>query len=298
MTSWPWMKGIQDAIADPIEPVNATDSRSAVKDLIQKHRESIDKVRQAIANDVNYDVTKHDDLWILRFILSHKKKLKDAIKATQHCLTFRAEHKLDDTDIRFHPVGPKALSEGAKRYLKYCSDDAVVMTLPDPKRGVVGFLNFPGIDQHGLVKNVDPNDWLPLFLYVAEWTHQWLDYITRTTGRLTKSVRLADISESTFSQFSHECHKRDGAAMGIMEDVYPQLLEKVFICHAPTWVQVPWRILRPLMPKRVVAKVDFINPDKKRNERERLYEYIDEEHLPVRFGGKYETWPAAFPLPE
>lgn len=86
--------------------------------------------------------------------------------------------------------------------------------------------------------------------------------------------------------------------MGIMEDVYPQLLEKVFICHAPTWVQVPWRILRPLMPKRVVAKVDFINPDKKRNERERLYEYIDEEHLPVRFGGKYETWPAAFPLPE
>ena len=51
------------------------------------------------------------------------------------------------------------------------------------------------------------------------------------------------------------------------------------------------------MPKRVVSKMDFIYPDKKEKERNRLYEYIDEEHLPVRFGGKYEEWPVAFDLP-
>jgi hypothetical protein len=52
------------------------------------------------------------------------------------------------------------------------------------------------------------------------------------------------------------------------------------------------------MPKRVVDKMDFINPDKKPNERKRLLEHMDESHIPVRFGGTYEARPVAFPLPE
>lgn len=297
-TSWPWMEGIELGIAEPIGPVNEADTRPAVQDLITQYRDSIDQVKAAIENNELYHPTKHDDLWILRFVLSHKKKVKDSIKAAEHTLSFRAERNLDTTDIRFHPPGREdALWDGAKRYLKYCSDDALRFVLPDPQRGVVGFLNFAGIDQHALVKNLDPNDWLPLFLYVAEWTHQWLDYVTRTTGRLTKSVRLAETSETKFSQFNSECHKRDAAAMELLEDIYPQLLQTVYICHAPAWVQVPWRLIRPFLPRRVVAKIDFINPDKNRKERQRLLEYIDEDHLPTRFGGRYESWPVAFPLP-
>lgn len=298
MTDWPWMVGIDVAIADAIEPVNASDSRPAVKDLIEQNRAAIDQVKKEIENNALFDPQKHDDLWILRFVLSHKKKLKDATKAARHTMSFRDEHKLDSTDIRFHPVGPKALSEETKRYLSYCSEDALSIVLPDPQRGVVGFLNFAGIHQHDLVKNLDPKDWLPTFLYTTEWTHQWLDYVSRTTGRLTKSVRLADLKENKLSGINNEANKRDGEAMGTMEDVYPQLLQTLFICHAPAWIQIPWRILRPILPKRVVSKMDFINPDKKPNERKRLYEYVDEEHLPVRFGGKYEPWPVAFPLPE
>jgi hypothetical protein len=298
MTSWPWMEGIEVAIADPIEPVNAFDSRLTVKDLIETNRAAIDQVKASIETNALFDPQKHEDLWILRFVLSHKKNLKDATKAARHALAFRDEHQLDSTDLRFHPVGPHARSEELKRYLSCCSEDALSITLPDPRRGVVGFLNVGSIHQHELVKNLDPKDWLPTFIYITEWTHQWLDYVTRTTGRLTKSVRLGDLKEFTFINMNNEANKRDGAAMGIMEDVYPQLLQTLFICHAPAWIQIPWRILRPLMPKRVVSKMDFINPDKKRNERERLYAYVDEEHLPVRFGGKYEPWPVAFPLPK
>jgi hypothetical protein len=298
-SSWPWMNDAPVAIADPIDPINEYDVRPSVKDLIAQNRKSIDKAKAILEHHTLFHSQKHDDLWILRFCLSHKKT-KDAVKAAQHALVFREEHQLDFKDIRYHPVakGGVDLPEEVTRYLCYCTNDALQWALPDPRRGVISFLNFAGIDQHALVKNLDEKDWLPSFLYFSEWSFQWLDYVTRVTGRLTKSVRLIDLQEVKLSAISTEGNKRDGAAMGVMEDVYPQVLKTLYLCHAPSWVQIPWRILRPLMPKRVVDKMDFINPDKKPNERKRLLEHMDESHIPVRFGGTYEARPVAFPLPE
>jgi hypothetical protein len=55
------------------------------------------------------------------------------------------------------------------------------------------------------------------------------------------------------------------------------------------------RLGRYLMGKtRVVNKFDFITPEKSAKERNRLFKYISEDNLPVRFGGKYESWPVAF----
>ena len=289
-------------VADPpMDPVNEHDVRPAVKDLIAKYRVSIDKVKTMLEPHPLFDYSKkHDDLWILRFCLSHKNKPKGAAKAAGHTLEFRDKYQLDTQDIRFQAItkGATDLPPALARYMEHCTDDGLQWALPNPQRGVVSILNCGGIDQHALVKNVDEKDWLASFLHLSEWTFQWLDYVTRVTGRLTKSIRLFDIAEVKFSGFSRECNRRDGNTMAAMEDVYPQMLQTLFICRASPWVQVPWRIVRPLMPKRVVEKMDFINPDKKESERKRLLEYLDEDHLPVRFGGKYEPWPVVFPLPQ
>lgn len=173
---------------------------------------------------------------------------------------------------------------------------ALNLTVPDQKRAVIGFLRLGGIDAHALVEHVDPAGWLPTFCYVAEWTYQWLDYVTRTTGRLTKSVRLIDMSNFKLSQLNKESLRRDGEAMGIMEDCYPQMLQGVFICDAPVWLQMPWRLMRPILPTRVVSKFDFISPWKNDKERERLFAYISEDNLPERFGGKSMKWPVKFSL--
>jgi hypothetical protein len=140
-------------------------------------------------------------------------------------------------------------------------------------------------------------DWLPAFCYVSEWTFQWLDYITRTTGRLTKSLRLVDMEGFQVSRCNKEAMKRDGDAMAVMEDCYPQLLQTMFLCNAPKWMQISFHIVRPIMPRRVLQKMDFINPEKVKRERKRLLKYVSEENLPVRFGGKHSPWPVEFPLP-
>ena len=296
-STWPWLKECSTAISDPIPPVNEHDDRPAVIPLITKHRSVIDQVRSELESDPLYNKNKHDDLWILRFVMSHKKKVKKVVKAAKYTLAFRQEHNLDAKDIRFTSPTEGFAAENLTRYMKYLSEDALRFVLPDAHRGVVAFFNLGGCDQHALVKNVDEKDWLPCFMHFSEWTFQWQDYITRTRGRLTKSIRLADFSGVTMSGMSNECARRDGKAMGVMEDCYPQLLQSVIICNSPVWIQIPWRIIRPIMPKRVTSKIDFVNPLHCEKERDRLLAYISLEHLPVRFGGLNETWPVDFPLP-
>ena len=291
------MSGVGLAVADPIPPVNEYDDRVSVKSLIDANRKILDESKNELASDPLYNAGKHDDLWILRFLLSHKKNKKAALKAAKATLVFRKEHKLDEEDIRSFPPGPDCKSDAVKRYLKYVPGGGIMFTVPDAKLGVVGFLGISSIDQHELVKNIAKEDWLPSFCYISEWSFQWLDYITRTTGLLTKSVRFIEMKGFTMSKLSQEMLKRDGEAMGIMEDCYPQLLQGIFICNPPVWIQIPWRMFRPFLPKRVVSKFDFIAPEKSEKEKNRLFKYISEDNLPVRFGGKYEPWPVAFPPP-
>jgi hypothetical protein len=71
-----------------------------------------------------------------------------------------------------------------------------------------------------------------------------------------------------------------------MQDYYPQLLESFYICDPPTWAHIPWKIVRPLLPSRVVQKIDFVAPGKSKKERKRLRVHLQEEHLPVVYGGQ------------
>jgi len=296
MASWPWMKGAKHG-ALAIPTVSEHDKRPIVRDLIQENRIFIDQVRTELACDPLYQADKHDDLWILRFLLSHGSKVKPSVRAAKHTLLFRKEHNLDEKDIRFIPLDSEKC-EATVMFRQYVEEGALRFVLPDPTRGVVGFLMIAGIDQHGLVENVNHEDWLETHRYLSEWTHQWSDYVTRTTGRLTKSIRIGDLTGITLAKYNREYQKRNAKVLGIMEDCYPQLLQEIFIVHAPGFIQGPWRLLRPILPKRVVEKIDFVAPDKKEHEKRRLYAFLSEEHLPVRYGGKYQAWPVDFGSPK
>jgi CRAL/TRIO domain len=300
MTSgWPWMKGCPTATAE--EPKESTrdidDDRPSVTELFEEHRHLIDEVAAELGSDPLFDVSKHDDLWILRFLMSHKKRVKAAVKSAKFTLSFRNDHRLDQSDVRSQPPRPDVDLVAVQRFLKHCTDHTFSYFIPDADRGVViGILQLAGIDQEAVMEHVDESDWLACFLYIMEWSHQCLDYTTRNTGRLTKSIRIIDVTGVTLGKMHHDAMRRFGKIMHLMEDCYPQLLQTMFVCHAPSWVQTPWRTLRPLFPKRVVGKFDFIAPHKCESERKRLLKYIALEHLPVRYGGKNEAWPLNFPL--
>jgi hypothetical protein len=284
------MQGIGVPIADAINPVTPEDDRPSVKELIAKHRKQVDKIKGELEDDPLFEYpAKHDDLWIVRFWLSHKS-VKPAVKAAKHTLQFRKEHKLDEMNLLSEP-SPHLVQDGmVYEYWKdRCPNNSFVMALPDEKRGVVSFYNCARFVP-GVTEIISKEAWEYAYIYCSEWCHQRLDHVTRTTGRLTKSVRLLNMDGIGLKNVNRKDAKRDGDVAGLMEDCYPQMLQSIYLCHAPMVIHTIWSLLRPVMPNRVVSKIDIIEPRTNAKERKCLLKYISEENLPVEFGGKKHSW--------
>ena len=132
-------------IADPpIAPIDIYDDRPSVVALIQQHQSCIDAVRKELHSDPLFQCLKHDDLWILRFVLSHKKNVASAVRAAKCTLAFRKEHHLDEQDVRYQQPSD---NEALQRYMKYVRDDAIRFAIPDHQRSVVLFIDIGGVHQ-------------------------------------------------------------------------------------------------------------------------------------------------------
>ncbi|CAJ1935202.1 unnamed protein product [Cylindrotheca closterium] len=303
-SSWIWMKGITPTIPTQVmDPVGDDDQRPSVLDLIAEHDTNIQELASLVQEDPLYEPEKHDAIFLLRFLLSHKQNVKRASKAVKATLVFRKEYRLDERDIR-HLV-PHKIQDGEYGEMPFAKtdnlqnawktrspEDAIVFTIPDPKRGVVAFLNIGNLKNDSkTAKKLTVDDVASVFILTSEWAHQWLDYVTRTTGRFTKSVRLIDFSNFSIFQNSREATKRDGKIMDMMEDIYPQLLQALFIYNAPNWIHSAWAIFRPIMPKRIIAKIDIIDPKNNQKEKEKLLAFLSDENMPVTMGGSNTTSP-------
>lgn len=288
MTSWIWMKGMTVAIADPVDNAD-DDMRPSVKALILQHRDKINKIKAQLEGHALYDANKHDDLWILRFWLSHKKTTK-AVAAAKHTLSFRERFQLDSKDIRAIPPSKVTGGPVAEYWTKRWKGNELVCALPDHQRGAMMFINFTGQDLSA--STLDEEIWLEGYVYCSEWTHQWLDHVTRTSGRLTKSIRFIDFSGVSLTKhIDRASNQRDAKIMNYLEDCYPQLLETMFICGTPSWIHVLWALFRPLLPQRLINKIDVVDPERNEDERARVLKHISKKDLPAVYGGENKVPP-------
>lgn len=303
-SSWPWLTELDQVLPDKaIDPVNEHDARESVPSLLSEHSSNIALVKKALKEDPLYHPLKHDDLWILRFLLSNKQKVKQAAKAAKSALAFRLKYNLDNKDLR--SMNPKSIlvdeeetpfagSESLKRAWNLrCPGDSMTFCIPDERRGVVAFLCLANFrNDKETLKALTDDDIACVFIFCSEWSFQWLDYVTRKTGRLTKSVRFLDCLEYSIFQLSRSAFKRDAKIVGEMEDVYPQLLQSVICYNTPHWIHSIWVTFRPLIPSRVVEKVDMVEPRASEKEFKRLLKFMTKEQLPVSLGGDNTVCPA------
>jgi hypothetical protein len=124
-----------------------------------------------------------------------------------------------------------------------------------------------------------------------EWMFQVLDSTTRRTGRLTKGIRFVDLGGFSLRQNNRECINRNAKNARECQDHYPQMLASIYVINVIPIFQGAYRLLKPLLPKRFVEKLNIINPVKSKKEKMLLLKHISVEDLPVRFGGDFEEWP-------
>ena len=130
-------------------------------------------------------------------------------------------------------------------------------------------------------------------IYTNESYYQILDTITRRTGRLTKLLKVCDMDGLSMRKMNRGYLSKDGAASKEIDDYFPQLLGGLLVVHAPKWINIIWKFCKPLLPKRVVEKVDFL-PSNKEKIQGSLARFVSKENLLGMYGGDKKEWPPKY----
>mmetsp|Transcript_30733 Transcript_30733/g.56958 ORF Transcript_30733/g.56958 Transcript_30733/m.56958 type:complete len:314 (-) Transcript_30733:97-1038(-) len=272
------------------------DERLFVKDLLEEHSSDIGTVRAAIQTHPLYDSSRYDDIWILRFVLSHKNDVDAASRAAMATMEFREAHNLNEKDLRGkikHLDGVPSSEYGLphSEKVEHCAEKyAALVTLPDEHRGPIMYIYLSHLHMNKINETMTQEDLKHYTIYINEAVYQVLDSITRKTGRLTKLLKIVDIDGITLKKMNRGHISKDAAASKELDDYFPQLLGGMFIVNQPRLFNLIWKFARPLMPKRVVEKIDFLPPNTEKVQKS-LARFVSEENLLERYGGGNKEWP-------
>merc|ERR1712238_25413 len=310
------------------------DERPLISDLLLKHSTEIEFVRNKIQDEELYkkdtaaaaaaDAKHHlrrsgrryDDLWILRYILSHGENgdLDAAVNAAIQTMIFRDAKKLNndkDYDLRyrmqnvgdthdtelFHSMFAAATTTctgtatplpGWKKLNDCCGEHASMMIQPDVKRGPILIFDMSTFDQDLVYELFSPEELLESNIYTNECIFQVVDEVTRQTGKLTKYCKIINCAGAQLSKINRQYLQADAAVSKQLENMYPQLVGTVFILNSPSWISLIWSFMSMIMPKRMVSKIDIVPPINSTSKEKYLQpflKYISQEHLPEKLGG-------------
>lgn len=283
------------------------DGRPLVKDLLKEHATSIEKVRQEILSDevvgkALWDPKKYDDIWILRYVLSHGGNTKHASKAALKTMKFRHEWKMNEKGdlrrfIKNYGVEENSNDETLESLPSYellnahCGENALIVAHPDPDRGVLIYCDFGMIDCDGIVAGMTCEEFKDSYVHLNEAVFQINDDVTRRTGKLTKLTRFTEMKNFSFLKFNRKFINMNAALQKELEGYFPQFLQKAYVFNLPSWLSAMWTVVTAFFPKRIVEKLNVCPSSASTKFFEPIRKQVAEENHPVLYGGKDAEWP-------
>jgi len=280
--------------SDALDFIDEYDKRPLINDLLAERSLDINSVRKAIQLHPLYD-PRYDDIWILRYVLSHKKDTNAASRAAIATMEFRETHQLNDQNLRakvIHLDGDRDADRMPSiQKLNACAEKyAALATLPDQRRGVIMYVFLDKLDMGRLDETMTQEELKLCLVYTNESIYQVLDDITRKTGRLTKLCKVVDMEGMTMGKMNRSYLSKESAASKEVDDYFPQLLGGILVANPPKWIGVIWKLCRLLMPARIFEKVDFL-PSNSEKVQKRLLKFVSKRNLLERYGGDNKEWP-------
>lgn len=256
--------------------------RSELGQLIEENREVIDEMRLKVAEASGYDAQRHDDVHLLRFVLTHGDA-SSAAAAFRSALAWRRSYNMDAVarDIRKSGYRPDRLAgyPDVHRYLP--------LHLIRHSGQPVVFISAAEVDIEGLARTVSAEDYVTYTHHFTELVALLCDLETRRTGRLVKHLRLADVTSLGMHHINVQYFRKVAAATKGAEDAYPQLLGNMVIANPSAAVKGLWDAsLRHLLPKRMIERTLVVQPTASDRDRTALQRLLPVAALPLQLGGE------------
>ena len=266
------------AEAEALASSTFVEERPLVKELLAAHASEVRALREAVKGDALFDAAKHDDLWLLRFLLSQKKDVAKAARRWR-----RRSRGGRATGWTSSPPSSRSSSEAAaargaplhpQGFETYIAPGGMRFVHPNPTRGPILVASMVQFDYNAAMRKLTRAEYTNINLAMNEWNAMQCDVVTRATGRLTKAARLVSCKGFRVGSLNRQWLKLDGDVAKEMQDCYPQLLGVIICLDPPQWALVMWRAVKILFPPRMVEKVGLLST-KDRALKPRLQRYMD-----------------------
>jgi len=271
------------ASAQPPTPKSPAPGTEVAK-LCAEHSKAIADMAKALQSNELYDPAHHDELWLLRFLLSAKSKVEKATADAAACLQWRVDHKMDQVAAKLRK-GTWADWPGHPLVQEITP---MHVTHPDKSRGTIVFQRLADSDLDRLGE-IDEEEFIQYQLYLKEWLFQRRDATSRRTGTLAKNTIVLDMSGFSSKYLNNKRFKGllTHKTIKTADEMYPQSLGTMVIVGLPGSIAFLFKtVVMPLAPKKVQEKIRVASDPPAEFKRIGL----GLEHVPVPLGGA-ALWP-------
>lgn len=194
-----------------------------------------------------------DDVWLLRYILSYKCKVKAATDAARRALEWRSsphgEAVIDAARVR---APPPSFSDDELRNIDafLVSGFHHVSSFEDPVLVIRAGLSNAQV----LMDTISIEKLTAWLTYFNECAYQYCDAQTRRRGYFVKVITMMDLQDVRFIQ-ERRFFKAMGASSKTNEWLFPQLIGKTIFLNPPGWVKFAFTVASKFMSPKSIEKV-------------------------------------------
>jgi hypothetical protein len=215
--------------------------------LLKEHYQSITTLRKTCADALARDGAQYDDeLFLLRYILSHDSDLELAAQAIRETITWREENK-----AKLERLGRGEPLDFDAQFSKYSINALHKQT----KFGAPLFIVRAGLSNPtAIVETLGAEKIKEWFIFSKEILFQICDRESRRRNMLVKAITIIDMKGAGMSSQNSAFQRAMGEASKITEQFYPQLLGISVLNNPPFWFRAAFAVVSLFMSAKTLAR--------------------------------------------
>lgn len=222
-----------------------------LSDLFLEHRELIDAIRQR-PECAALLRPEHDDLFVLRYVLSFKGDSQKAAGAIKSAIEWRRENahillRIDELQGEVRKIIPTGMLPWHTN-----QGQPIQVAIPFAVEAATWSSKSEQWHHEAGISN-------------REVAYRICDKLSRQTGRLVKLVMIQDLTglSLSFAMQNSKLVQNQGKLSKLAEFLFPQLIATVVVTHPPSFIQTLYGLASKVLSERLVKKVKMADcPDK------------------------------------
>ncbi|KAE9549246.1 hypothetical protein FO519_007536 [Halicephalobus sp. NKZ332] len=237
----------------------------------------IEELRSKISSELKLVPAYDNDSSLLRWLVGWERKVEVVVPKlslaleTIHCMGL---DKMDFTS--FDTI--KTFCDNVSKPACYMPGSLIGR---DKEGNVISLQAMGRIDGNGLLHSTMISDLYVMRIAESEGVMQLLRDMEKKTEKQYGTTVIIDLDGIGLESLDYTAMKSVGGMLSKLQELFPEVLRKVFIIRAPVFIHMIWSVIAPFLAKQTQQKIEFCGNDWK----EKLKEVIDESILYEHWGG-------------